>query len=63
MYVKNGSKDLRRYPQISRRVRDTLARLSQRVGFPMGFRVPDELLGQEGGQLRRPPSQVSGVNL
>ena len=27
MYVKNGSKDLKRYPQISRRVRDTLARL------------------------------------
>ena len=25
--VKNGSKDLKRYPQISRRVRDTLARL------------------------------------
>ena len=25
--VKNGSKDLNRYPQISRRVRDTLARL------------------------------------
>ena len=27
MHVKNGSKDLKRYPQISRRVRDTLARL------------------------------------
>ena len=27
MNVKNGSKDLKRYPQISRRVRDTLARL------------------------------------
>ena len=27
MYVKNGCKDLKRYPQISRRVRDTLARL------------------------------------
>ena len=26
MQVKNGSKDLKRYPQISRRVRDTLAR-------------------------------------
>ena len=26
IYVKNGSKDLKRYPQISRRVRDTLAR-------------------------------------
>ena len=25
--VKTGSKDLKRYPQISRRVRDTLARL------------------------------------
>ena len=25
--VKNGSKDLKKYPQISRRVRDTLARL------------------------------------
>ena len=25
MHVKNGSKDLKRYPQISRRVRDTLA--------------------------------------
>ena len=28
MRVKNGSKDLKRYPQISRRVRDTLTRLS-----------------------------------
>ena len=27
MHVKNGCKDLKRYPQISRRVRDTLARL------------------------------------
>ena len=27
MHVKNGSKGLKRYPQISRRVRDTLARL------------------------------------
>ena len=27
MNVKNGSKNLKRYPQISRRVRDTLARL------------------------------------
>ena len=27
MNVKNGSKDLKSYPQISRRVRDTLARL------------------------------------
>ena len=27
MHVKNGSKDLKKYPQISRRVRDTLARL------------------------------------
>ena len=27
MHVKNGSKDLKRYPQFSRRVRDTLARL------------------------------------
>ena len=26
MHVKNGCKDLKRYPQISRRVRDTLAR-------------------------------------
>ena len=26
MHVKNGSKDLKRYPQISRRVRDTLTR-------------------------------------
>ena len=25
--------------------------------------VPDELLGQEGDELRRRPSQVSGVNL
>ena len=30
MHVKNGSKDLKRYPQISRRVRDTLARLPSR---------------------------------
>ena len=29
MHVKNGSKDLKRYPQISRRVRDTLARLER----------------------------------
>ena len=28
MNVKNGSKDLKKYPQISRRVRDTLARLA-----------------------------------
>ena len=27
MNVKNGCKDLKRYPHISRRVRDTLARL------------------------------------
>ena len=27
MNVKNGSKDLKKYPQISCRVRDTLARL------------------------------------
>ena len=27
MHVKNGCKDLKRYPQISRRVRDTLARI------------------------------------
>ena len=27
MNAKNGSKDLKRYPQISHRVRDTLARL------------------------------------
>ena len=27
IHVKNGSKDLKIYPQISRRVRDTLARL------------------------------------
>ena len=27
MHIKNGCKDLKRYPQISRRVRDTLARL------------------------------------
>ena len=27
IHVKNGSKDLNNYPQISRRVRDTLARL------------------------------------
>ena len=27
MHVKNGCKDLKRYSQISRRVRDTLARL------------------------------------
>ena len=27
MNVKNGSKELKKYPQISRRVRDTLARL------------------------------------
>ena len=33
MHVKNGCKDLKRYPQISRRVRDTLARL-QCAGWP-----------------------------
>ena len=32
MHVKNGSKDLKRYSQISRRVRDTLARLFTGVG-------------------------------
>ena len=30
--VKTGSKDLKKYPQISRRVRDTLARLFDVVG-------------------------------
>ena len=37
MHVKNGSKDLKRYPQISRRVRDPLARLLNAVKWPFLF--------------------------
>ena len=42
MHVKNGSKELKRYPQISRRVRDTLARLlftTLHRPCPRGFSV------------------------
>ena len=49
MNVKNGCKDLKRYPQISRRVRDPLARLfyfflkkMHRPGFWFEIQDPQE---------------------
>ena len=59
MNVKNGIKDLKRYPQISRRVRDTLARLFDLydlVGSAIHpcTAVPGTMIAMENGAARRP---------
>ena len=45
MHVKNGIKDLKRYPQISRRVRDTLARRMPTASCVLTDGIPFESPG------------------
>ena len=55
MHVKNGSKDLKRYPQISRRVRDTPASIGSVGGADSWHRVRCQLLtpSEKAGSTQR----------
>ena len=54
MNVKNGCKDLERYPHISRRVRDTLARLlyalPAALSHPVNFVLVRQWVGGNSGE-------------